>query len=198
MNIIRSSSLSVLRRYVPVTNTQMVSVIDHRLYSSSMNNSSNSSINMIDGSCDQLGLNNWNDSSITKTIKEWFATAILHNHHKTVKLCTPYGLILGMDHLNRSHSSRGSKISTSTMPNTGEIGDDTLISSSSSLDKENIDSDHSLSDMLDQGVWYQKRTFQPSLIRRKRKHGFLKRVRTSSGRKVLNARRRKGRRSLCA
>jgi large subunit ribosomal protein L34 len=55
-----------------------------------------------------------------------------------------------------------------------------------------------LPDLLDTSVWYQKRTFQPSLIRRKRKHGFLKRVRTSSGRKILNHRRRKGRRSLCA
>ena len=56
----------------------------------------------------------------------------------------------------------------------------------------------SLADLLSNSTWFQKRTFQPSLIRRKRKHGFLKRVRTSSGRKILNARRRKGRRNLCA
>ena len=43
-----------------------------------------------------------------------------------------------------------------------------------------------------------KRTFQPSLIRRKRKHGFLKRIRTKDGRRILNARRRKGRSNLCA
>jgi large subunit ribosomal protein L34 len=38
-----------------------------------------------------------------------------------------------------------------------------------------------------------KRTFQPSVKKRKRTHGFLHRLRGAGGRRVLGARRQKGR-----
>lgn len=51
---------------------------------------------------------------------------------------------------------------------------------------------HSLFTFLT-NLWMVKRTFQPSVIRKKRKTGFLVRQRTVGGRRILNRRRAKGR-----
>lgn len=43
-----------------------------------------------------------------------------------------------------------------------------------------------------------KRTYQPKKIQTQKEHGFMKRMKTASGRKILSNRRAKGRKVLSA
>lgn len=53
--------------------------------------------------------------------------------------------------------------------------------------------------ILQKGVRYtMKMTFQPKKRQRSKVHGFRKRMSTANGRKVILARRRKGRKALSA
>jgi large subunit ribosomal protein L34 len=54
-----------------------------------------------------------------------------------------------------------------------------------------------VSDVFADGILSIKRTYQPKLLRKKRKHGFLARKHTKDGIAILNRRRHKGRRRLC-
>ena len=50
--------------------------------------------------------------------------------------------------------------------------------------------------LVDLSLWLIKRTFQPSIIRKRRKTGFLTRQKTVGGRRILERRRKKGRMRL--
>ncbi|MGK3754780.1 MAG: large subunit ribosomal protein L34 [Bacillariaceae sp.] len=52
------------------------------------------------------------------------------------------------------------------------------------------------SSILSWAIWLIKRTYQPSLLKKKRKCGYLKRRQTVGGRKILKRRRQKGRKRL--
>lgn len=54
-----------------------------------------------------------------------------------------------------------------------------------------------VTEIFSAGLLFLKRTFQPSILRRKRKHGFLARKADKDGRHVLNRRKEKGRTLLC-
>lgn len=45
-------------------------------------------------------------------------------------------------------------------------------------------------------LFYMSRTYNPSKVKRAKKHGFLSRSKTSNGKKVLLKRMRKGRKAL--
>lgn len=55
---------------------------------------------------------------------------------------------------------------------------------------------NALNEKFNKGLRTVKRTFQPSKIRRARTHGFRARMKTASGRTIINRRRQEGRSQL--
>ncbi len=82
---------------------------------------------------------------------------------------------------------------TSTFENIGSVAT-TTSSSLISVGEKLVDSLQSLLD--DISTWFIKRTYQPSIIRKRRKHGFRRRKESVGGRRVLKRRMAKGRSRL--
>lgn len=99
---------------------------------------------------------------------------------------------------NITSTSTNSFTSTSSSSTISLFSFQPIITSSSSSSSSLIGFTTGLSELVNEVIWYLKRTFQPSLIRRKRKHGFLSRIATNNGRKTLNRRRQKGRKYVSA
>ena len=72
------------------------------------------------------------------------------------------------------------------LPQNNQVGAITIATNTSIVD--------SLQSLLrDISIWLIKRTFQPSIVRKRRKHGFLRRQESVGGRRVLKRRAAKGR-----
>lgn len=72
------------------------------------------------------------------------------------------------------------------LPQSNQVGAITIATNTSMI--------CSLQSLLrDLSTWFIKRTFQPSIVRKRRKHGFLRRQESVGGRRVLKRRAAKGR-----
>lgn len=124
----------------------------------------------------------------TKIQSFWVAT---HKHHAK-RNATTSTAILSMDLAPRSFACNHFLPPTnysSPFNNIGAITNKTLTSVTRLVDN--------LQSLLgDLTTWLIKRTYQPSIIRKRRKHGFRRRKESVGGRNVLKRRMAKGRKRL--
>ena len=122
----------------------------------------------------------------------WGATSI-HSHH-TRRCITTSSTSMDEITANRVFSFPFVNICP-TFNNNSTITIATIDTSFTSIGHKLVDTVQSLFDL---STWLIKRTFQPSIIRKRRKHGFRRRKESVGGNRVLKRRLAKGRMRLGA
>mmetsp|Transcript_13497 Transcript_13497/g.24415 ORF Transcript_13497/g.24415 Transcript_13497/m.24415 type:complete len:142 (-) Transcript_13497:178-603(-) len=117
-----------------------------------------------------------------------------NNHHtrRCIATSAPVGL---MDLLAPRGFSLPQFSSMSLIPSSFHVGAITITTiPTPSIGERLVDSLQSL--LGDLSTWLIKRTYQPSIIRKRRKHGFRRRKESVGGRRILKRRAAKGRARL--
>mmetsp|Transcript_34384 Transcript_34384/g.58323 ORF Transcript_34384/g.58323 Transcript_34384/m.58323 type:complete len:141 (-) Transcript_34384:73-495(-) len=119
----------------------------------------------------------------------WYA----HNHHGHRCIATTTGAMDLPAPLEGDFAlPRFLPITNTFLPSTHIVED--IAMSPASIGGSMVDSLQSL--LGDLSTWLIKRTYQPSIIRKRRKHGFRRRKESVGGRRILKRRMAKGRKRL--
>ena len=125
----------------------------------------------------------------------WGATSTVHTHH-THRCITSSPAISIMDDITANGGFSFPFVNNfPTFNNNSTITIAATDTSLTSIGHKLVDS---LQSLFDLSTWLIKRTFQPSIIRKRRKHGFRRRKESVGGNRVLKRRLAKGRMRLGA